>query len=149
MSVETILLIGLLIVAPLIQSAVAALRKTAERNQAPEGASADAGPMTAQQPSPSPPILVDVPDLSTTTPARGIPARGTPERRSLRDSIAMLELTGIREATVLPVVPGGNARQERRRGSRFMADIRHPRALRRAMVLTAVLGPCRAMNPPD
>ena len=145
LSVETILIIAIFIVAPLIQSLVGALRKSAERKKVPDRASADVRAKAAQQRQvPRPEVPLDVPDVSTT-----IPSDATAARQALRDSIAMLELKGLRETAVLPVLPRPNTRRGRRGRSRFMAEIRDPGALRRAMVLTAVLGPCRALNPPD
>ena len=135
-SVETILLIAIMIVAPLIQSVVGALRKSGEQKDVPDRALGDARARAAQQQLPRPQVPPDLPDEA-------------PARQALRDSIAMLELAGAREVAVPPALPRANPSYRRRTRSRFMAEIRHPGALRRAMVLTAVLGPCRALNPPD
>ena len=136
MSLETILLIAIMIVAPLIQSVFGALRKSAEQKNVPDRASGDARARAAQQQLPRPQVSSDLPGE-------------IPARQALRDSIAMLELAGAREAAVPLALPRADLRHRRRARSRFMAEIRDPGALRRAMVLTAVLGPCRALNPPD
>ena len=132
MSVETLVLLALFIVLPLIQRLIQATR---QRNQRP--------PEPVERPSPGtpqplartlPPPELAVPPLPDTTP------------HAASDAIS----AGVR----IPAPDGGGPvivalTPHRSMGRPTTVGLRTRRDLRRAIVIAAVLGPCRASSPYD
>jgi hypothetical protein len=128
MSLEGLLLLALFILLPLIERMLRAARRA-------DGDAPDRGahvPRPASRPSIPPPA----PQRQAPTDAPVLPPADIPPvpaspapRRSPRPPLAA---AGTRRAV--------------RRGSR-VEELRTPLALRRAVVLTTILGPCRAVAP--
>jgi hypothetical protein len=128
-SVEALVLLALFIVLPLIQQLIQATR---QRNQRPPEPAGRQGPGTLAR-TPPPPELA-VPPLPDTTP------------HTASDAIS----AGGR----IPAPDGGGGvtrapTPHRTMGRGTTAGLRTRRDLRRAIVLVAMLGPCRASHPYD
>ena len=154
MSPETILLIVIFILLPLIEKVMSALRQKEERKKGGNRASPGA-PQRSTRPQatrPETPRLEvepqrpasNVPDLLTM--ARDAAATAVQRRR---ERIVVPERAEARDNAVPPLRPPVTVRRERRDASTVIRDMRNPGGLRRAMMLTAILGPCRALNPPS
>ena len=125
MSIEQILLLVVFVVLPLVQYL---LRTARERDgRKPEQAEGPQSPPDAPLPVPTGPPLA--------------PAA----RHTLSDAMAVRERTPRRDAAPPVVLPPAPRRSARRRAA--VVDLRDPNDLRRAIVLTTILGPCRATNP--
>jgi hypothetical protein len=128
-SVEALVLFALFIVLPLIQQLIQATR---QRNQHPPEPAERQSPGTLAR-TPPPPELA-VPPLPDTTPhaaSDAIPAGGRMPAPDARG----------------PVTPALTPHRAMER--RTTVGLRTRRDLRRAIVLVAMLGPCRASNPYD
>ena len=138
MSPETILLIFFFVVLPLIQQLFQASRKRNPRT--PERAE-DKPVAPHKPPSPEPRALPHVP-----LPAEPAvpPVSPIAHRRKLADAIAARKPARTRDAAKM-VAP----RPAPRRHASIAANLglHRPRDLRRAIVLTTILGPCRAIDP--
>jgi hypothetical protein len=128
MSIEALLLLAAFILLPIIERMLRAARR-------PDGDTPDQGtdvPRPASRPSIPPPTPQRQPptDARVSPPADvpQVPARPAP-RRSPR-----------------PPRAAAGAPRAVRSGSR-VEELHTPRALRRAVVLTTILGPCRAVAP--
>ena len=131
MSLETLLLLALFILLPLIARLLRAARPP--EGGAPDRA-ADDVPRPGGRPSIRPPTRPRQPPLDARVPraanATPVPASPTAQRRPH-----------------LQLAASGAHRAGRRRTA--AGDLRTPLALRRAVVLMTVLGPCRSVAPYD
>jgi hypothetical protein len=127
-SVEALILLALLIVLPLIQQLVQATR---QRIQRPPGPAERQSPGTLAR---TPPPELAVPPLPDTTPHTAFYAISAGGREPAPDAggPVTLALTPLRTM-----------------GRRTTVGLRARRDLRRAIVLVAMLGPCRASSPYD
>jgi len=123
MSVESWILLALFVLLPLIERLVLAARRRRERATAerPE-AGVERPPLMVPEARPQPVVM----PLPPAAPARPKPVTATPRLR----------------APPRPSVVAARARAASP-GSPYRRD------LRRAMVMAAVLGPCRALSPYD
>ena len=128
MSLEGLLLLALFILLPLIEFILRAARR-------PDEGAPDRGPEVprpAPRPSRRPPMRERQPSMAARVPGTAdvppVPASPAP-RRSPR---------------LQPAAPG--AHRAVRVGS-MVEDLRTPLALRRAVVLMTILGPCRSVAP--
>ncbi len=155
MSIESLLLIGFLIVIPLLERLVGVLRARSKgaqeqhssnpvppppppspsRRPLPAVAAGTSSPMKSVsdrvQPAPPPPLLA--------------PKHPAPERLTSRD-----RARARRENPLGPVAPVsiGRSAQQRPRGF-ALGRISEAADLRRGIVLMAILGPCRALRSED
>jgi hypothetical protein len=125
MSVETLILAVLLIVLPLLQQLI---RATRQRNERPPEPAAPRPVTLARTPLPE----GSVPPLPDTTPPV------LPAAMPAGDAVPALRV-GAPVTTTL--TPG------RTIGERAAVALRTPRDMRGAVVLAAILGPCRANRP--
>lgn len=128
MSIEALLLLAVFILLPIIERILRAAR-------GPDGDTPDQRadvPRPASRPSIPPPTPQRQPPMDARVPPPAdvpqVPARPAP-RRSPRHSLA-----------------AAGAPRAVRSGSR-VEELRTPLALRRAVVLTTILGPCRSVAP--
>jgi hypothetical protein len=128
-SVEALVLLALFIVLPLIQQLIQATR---QRNQRPPEPAGRQGPGRLAR-TPPPPELA-VPPLPDTTPHTASDAISVGGRISAP--------AGGGAVTLAPT-------PHRTMGRGTTAGLRTRRDLRRAIVLVAMLGPCRASHPYD
>jgi hypothetical protein len=135
MSVEALVLITLFVVLPLIQRLREAMRERNRRAPEPVGGQ-------GQVPeSPPPRVRTRRPPPESTGP----PLQDeTPHAAS-----GAMPAVGRRPDARRPVKRALTPARERGRRRRPTADLRTRRDLRRAIVLTTVLGPCRATRPHD
>jgi hypothetical protein len=127
-SVEALVLVALFIVLPLIQPLI---RATRQRNQRPPGPVGRPSPGTlARTPPPPEPAVPPQPDTTPHTASDAISTGGR------------MPPDAGRAVTLAPT-------PHRTMGRRTTAGLRTRRDLRRAIVLVAMLGPCRASHPYD
>ena len=127
MSVDALILLALFLVLPLIQQLIQATR---QRNQRPPEPAGRQGPARARTPPPE----LAVPPLPDTTPHTASDAI------SAGDSLPAPDAGGPVTRALTP---------HRTLGRRTTVGLRTRRDLRRAIVLVAMLGPCRASQPYD
>jgi hypothetical protein len=135
-STEFFLLVVFLLLLPLIELLIGALRRAGGRTSEPP----------AEQPAPPhrPPMRERQPPAET--PARPAPAapRGpAAARRRLAEAKIPREEETVAAVARIPWA----ARRGRRRAR--LVSLQNPAELRRAMVLTTILGPCRAVSPQE
>jgi hypothetical protein len=128
-SVEALVLLALFMVLPLIQQLIQATR---QRNQRPAEPAGRQSPGTLVH-TPPPPELA-VPPLPDTTPHTASDAISGGGRMPASDAGGGVTLAPTPHRTM---------------GRRTTAGLRTRRDLRRAIVLVAMLGPCRASRPYD
>ena len=126
MSIETLILLALFIVLPLIQQLI---RATRQRNHRPPAPTEMRPPRTPAR-TPQPELTVP-PPLKTTPPA---PSDAT------RASAPVSAPHAGGRVTITPT-------PHRTMGQRAAVGLRTRRDLRQAIVLVAILGPCRANSP--
>jgi hypothetical protein len=126
-SVEALVLLALFIVLPLIQQLIRAAR---QRNQGPTESAGRQSPGTHARTPPQPELAV--PPLPDTTPQTASDAIPTGGRMPAPDAGRPVTLAPTPHRTI---------------GRGTMAGLRTRRDLRRAIVLAAILGPCRASSP--
>jgi hypothetical protein len=128
MSVEMLVLVALFIVLPLIQQVI---RATRQRN---EPVSEQAERQSSGMLAPTPPSEPAVPPLPATTTHSASDARTAAGDQPAADRGARVGLA---------------PRADRNTGQSTAMGLRTRRDLRSAIVLMAMLGPCRATNPHD
>jgi hypothetical protein len=128
-SLETLLLLAVFVLLPLIQRLLEAARRRDPRPPGRPGRRPVRTPPAPTQALPKVPVR-PLPDMA---PDRTSGATTPHGPSSARDTAALVTL-------VLP-----HHRSARRRTA--VVDVRKRLDLRRAIVLTAILGPCRAVNP--
>lgn len=138
MSLETVLLLALFILLPLIERLVSSARQRNQGAAVPsDGRPASAGQTAIPEPQP--------------------PGVGPPRHPPAVPPIPANARQPVSAAVVTPVhglAPDAGRREtspptarERERQRSAAAGLGSPLALRRAIVLTTILGPCRAMTP--
>lgn len=133
MSLELLLLLAVFVLLPLIQQLLRAARQRDRR--APERAE--------RQPlrTPQPPAHAPLPRT------RAVPPLPETARHAASDAMTARGLTPARE-TAGPVTLALTPHRSTRRRT-AVVGLRNLLDLRRAIVLMAILGPCRAINPYD
>ena len=127
MSIETLILLALFIVLPLIQQLI---RATRQRNHRPPEPTEMRPPRTLAR-TPQPELTVPPPLVDATPPA---PSDAT------RASAPVSAPHAGGRVTITPT-------PHRTMGQRAAVGLRTRRDLGRAIMLVAILGPCRANNP--
>jgi hypothetical protein len=166
MPVEVLLLLFVFIVLPLIEQAVRKARQERERAASGGRAPAPARPAPVrrvpddwdeeeeeeemvvvarpQVPPPLPPAPVAAQPVPRQGPPRPPPPRPAPVRRPLPREVRLAQISRMRQ--MADAGPPAAATVQRRHALP-LPELRTTRSLRRAIVLQAVLGPCRANDP--
>jgi hypothetical protein len=152
MSIETLLLVILFLVAPFIEMFRAARQRGAQQRR-PEAVQRQPVPappaLPPKMPTEIPPEWMAAPDASPELPAGSdvplisVPAPGPEVRRDMSYKIAAERRLARKEAAADLLA----ARREARAGQDVLVGLRSAGGLHRAMVVMAILGPCRAVNP--
>ena len=146
MSLEQ-LVIALVVLLPLLEGVIRVLQTRTRRRQERQPDAHSGQPSARRSSSPLPEREVDeealnVEALADIPPLPSVPAPSLPRRRDRPERLVRRE--GRRAGQARPSVPD---RPQGRAGGDAAARIGPARGLRRAIVLTAILGSCRALEP--
>ena len=137
MSFEQLIWIGIFILVPLLERLFRRGQQPRPESQAPD----EPRPRPAPRPLPAP-VPIE------TRPAPQVPRKPPPPRPAAIErpppALPPSPPPGV-DARLAPASPPRAGR--RRRGTHRSVELTNPRELRRAIVLSTILGPCRAADP--
>lgn len=155
MSIETLLLVIVFLVLPLIEMFRAARQRGQQQGQ-PEAAQRRPVPVPRPQPPRMhtliPPESTGVPDAAPErlagpdVPVVSAPVPGPAVRQNMSYKIAADRRSPRRKAAAESLLDTA-ARRKARASQGALGGLRSAGGLHRAMVVMAILGPCRAVNP--